>query len=76
VSQVIEVDETTITLEQLVPPIVTVAPETKLVPLIVTAVPPVSKPEDGEIPENVGVKIIPSDPTLISVQPGPPGNEL
>ena len=44
----IEVLLATITLLAAVPPNVTVAPETKFVPLIVTAVPPLLDPELGE----------------------------
>jgi hypothetical protein len=45
---------TTLTPVAAVPPMLTVAPETKLVPLMVTAVPPAVVPEVGETPETVG----------------------
>src|SRR6267378_1306854 len=45
---------TTVTPVALVPPIVTVAPLTKLVPVIVTLVPPAVGPEVGAIPLTVG----------------------
>jgi hypothetical protein len=54
VEQVIEVDETTVTESQAVPPIETVAPLANAVPVIVTRVPPVVGPDDGLIPEMVG----------------------
>ena len=50
----IEVLLDTLTLEAAAPPKDTVAPAAKLVPVIVTAVPPVSGPEDGETPVTVG----------------------
>jgi len=45
---------TTVTPVAAVPPKATVAPETKLVPVMVTLVPPVVGPEVGEIEETVG----------------------
>ena len=54
VMQVIEVDETTITDVHELPPIVTVAPEIKFVPVIVTEVPPAVVPEVGEMLVTVG----------------------
>lgn len=51
---VIEADETTTTLVAAVPPIATVAPVTKPVPVIVTASPPTSRPLDGAIDVIVG----------------------
>jgi len=54
VVQVIEVDETTTTDVHELPPIVTVAPATKLVPVIVTEVPPAVVPEVGEMLVTVG----------------------
>src|SRR5436190_10436427 len=51
---VIVVLVTTVTPVAAVPPIVTVAPETKLVPLMVTAVPPAVAPDDGAMPVTVG----------------------
>jgi hypothetical protein len=45
---------TTVTLVAAVPPIVTVAPASKFVPVIVTAVPPLVVPEFGEIALTVG----------------------
>jgi len=53
---VIDVLLTTVTLVAAVPPNVTVAPETKLVPVIVTAVPPLVEPELGEIVLIVGAE--------------------
>jgi len=44
----------TLTLVAADPPIVTDAPETKLVPVIVTEVPPVVGPDVGDMPETVG----------------------
>ena len=49
VTQVIEVAETTTTEVQAKPPMVTVAPSTKPVPVIVIDVPPVVTPVVGEI---------------------------
>ena len=46
---VIEVELFTPTFEAAVPPMVTVAPVTKLVPVIVTLVPPASGPEAGDM---------------------------
>jgi len=51
---VILVPLTTTTLVAAVPPIVTVAPAPKSVPVIVTAVPPFVVPEFGEIALTVG----------------------
>ena len=51
---VIEVGETTTTLVAKVPPMLTVAPVTKPVPVIVTLSPPTSRPLDGDIEEIVG----------------------
>jgi hypothetical protein len=52
--QVIEVDETTTTDVHELPPMVTVAPEIKFVPVIVTEVPPAVVPEFGEMLVTVG----------------------
>ena len=52
--QVIEVDDTTTTDVHELPPIVTVVPEMKFVPVIVTEVPPAVVPEDGEMLVTVG----------------------
>ncbi len=52
--QVIEVDDTTTTDVHELPPIVTVVPEIKFVPVIVTEVPPAVVPEDGEMLVTVG----------------------
>ena len=54
VMQVIEVDETTTTDVHELPPMVTVAPEMKFVPVIETEVPPAVVPEVGEILVTVG----------------------
>jgi hypothetical protein len=54
---VIEVDELNVTPVALVPPIRTVAPETKPVPVIVTVVPPSVDPLVGVIEINVGVDV-------------------
>ena len=54
VVQVIEVEETTTTDVHELPPMVTVAPVMKLVPVIVTEVPPAVVPEVGEILVTVG----------------------
>jgi hypothetical protein len=54
VVQVIEVEETTTTDVHELPPMVTVAPVMKLVPVIVTEVPPAVEPEVGEILVTVG----------------------
>jgi hypothetical protein len=54
VEQVILVLLPTLTLVQEVPPIATVAPERKLVPVSVTEVEPVISPVAGEILEIVG----------------------
>jgi hypothetical protein len=54
VVQVIEVEETTTTEVHELPPMVTVAPEMKLVPVIVIEVPPAVEPEVGEILVTVG----------------------
>ena len=51
---VIEVLLPTITLLAAVPPTVTVAPDRKPVPVMVTAVPPLTEPELGEIAVTVG----------------------
>src|SRR5829696_7562850 len=51
---VIEVELTTVTLVAAVPPKLTVAPDEKLVPVIVTDVPPLVLPEVGEIAVTVG----------------------
>jgi hypothetical protein len=51
---VIEVLLTTVTLVAAVPPKLTVAPETKLVPVIVTPVPPPADPESGDTDVTVG----------------------
>jgi hypothetical protein len=52
--QVIEVDETTTTDVHELPPMVTVAPDMKFVPVIVTDVPPAVVPEVGEMLVTVG----------------------
>lgn len=54
VVQVIEVDETTTTDVHDLPPMVTVAPDMKFVPVIVTDVPPAVVPEVGEMLVTVG----------------------
>jgi hypothetical protein len=54
VLQVKEVEEMNTTDVHALPPIVTVAPEIKLLPVMVTDVPPAPLPEFGEIPETVG----------------------
>jgi hypothetical protein len=54
VVQVIEVEDTTVTLVHAAPPTVTVAPERKLVPVIVIDVPPAAVPEVPETPDTVG----------------------
>ena len=54
VVQVIEVDDTTTTDVHELPPIVTVVPDMKFVPVIVTEVPPAVVPEDGEMLVTVG----------------------
>ena len=54
VIQVIEVDETTTTDVHGLPPIVTVVPDMKFVPVIVTEVPPAVVPEVGEMLVTVG----------------------
>jgi hypothetical protein len=54
---VIEVLLTTVTPDAAAPPIVTVAPDWKPVPLIVTAVPPLLGPLFGEIADTVGAGI-------------------
>ena len=54
VVQVIEVDETTTTDVHELPPMVTVAPDMKFVPVIVTDVPPAVVPEVGEMLVTVG----------------------
>ena len=51
---VIEVPLTTVTVLAAVPPTVTVAPDRKPVPVMVTAVPPLTDPELGEIAVTVG----------------------
>jgi hypothetical protein len=48
------VDDVTVTAVALAPPIVTVAPDTNPVPMIVTDVPPALDPAFGEIAEIVG----------------------
>ncbi len=48
---------TTVTLLAAVPPNVTVAPATKFVPVIVTAVPPLVDPELGETELIVGAEL-------------------
>ena len=54
VVQVIEVADTTVTLAHAAPPTVAVAPERKLVPVIVIAVPPALVPEVPETLDTVG----------------------
>jgi hypothetical protein len=54
---VIEVAETTWTPVAATPPIVTVAPAAKLVPVMVTLVPPASGPRVGEMAATVGAGI-------------------
>jgi hypothetical protein len=51
---VIEEAFTTLTFVAAAPPNVTVAPDTKLVPMMVTEVPPLVVPEFGETPVTVG----------------------
>ena len=55
--QVIDVAETTTTLVHALPPTVTVAPDTKLVPVIVIDVVPAVEPLTGEIDPIVGEEI-------------------
>ena len=55
--QVIDVAETTTTLVHGAPPTVTVAPDTKLVPVIVIDVVPAVEPLTGEIDPIVGEEI-------------------
>jgi hypothetical protein len=54
VVQVIDVDDTMVTLVQATPPTVTVAPDKKFVPVIVIAVPPAAVPEVGETLDTLG----------------------
>jgi hypothetical protein len=54
VTQVIDVGFTTVTDVQLAPPIDTVAPARKSLPVIVTAVPPLRLPADGEMADTEG----------------------
>jgi hypothetical protein len=54
---VIEVLLTNVTLVAAVPPKVTVAPEAKFVPVIVTSVPPLTDPELGETEVSVGFAV-------------------
>jgi hypothetical protein len=54
VLQVNEVEEAKTTDVHVLPPIVTVAPETKLLPVMVTDVPPAPLPEFGATPVTVG----------------------
>jgi hypothetical protein len=58
VTAVIMVEDTSTTLVAASPPIVTVAPETKLVPTIVMGVPPEGVPELGVTLEIVGPMIV------------------
>jgi hypothetical protein len=57
VTAVIELELPTTTLVAAVPPIVTVMPLTKPVPLMVIVAPPAVRPVVGEIPETVGAAI-------------------
>src|SRR3984893_9136160 len=61
---VIEVLLTTVTVLAAVPPTVTVAPERKPVPLMVTAVPPLTDPAPGEIAVTVGAGKLPLTDTV------------
>jgi hypothetical protein len=54
----------TVTDDAAVPPKVTVAPDVKLAPLIVTVVPPEIGPEDGEILLTTGVE----DPPMFALK--------
>jgi hypothetical protein len=54
VTHVIDVEETTTTLVQLCPAILTVAPALKPVPVRVIATPPVLTPEEGDTEANTG----------------------
>ena len=74
VTAVIEVELATTTLVAEVPPMVTVAPLTNPVPVIVIAVPPSVEPEEGEVVLIVGaetvlkLRTVPGDhipPTLV-----------
>ena len=58
VTAVIMVEDTTTTLVAGSPPMVTVAPTTKLVPVIVMGVPPEGMPELGLTLDTVGPKIV------------------
>ena len=49
---------TTVTPVAAVPPRLTVAPDKKPVPVIVTAVPPLTEPEAGEIELTVGAGLV------------------
>jgi hypothetical protein len=55
---VIDVLLTTLTLVAAVPPSVTVAPDKKPVPVIVTAVPPAVVPDAGEVALTVGAGLL------------------
>jgi hypothetical protein len=48
------VDETKVTEVHADPPMVTVAPETKSVPVIVIDVPPIAGPEEGDAEDTTG----------------------
>ncbi len=54
VVQVIDVDDTTVTLVHAAPPTVTVAPDKKFVPVIVIDVPPAAVPDVPETLDTVG----------------------
>jgi hypothetical protein len=54
----IDVDELTVTAVAVTVPNITVAPEAKLVPVMVTEVPPVVGPEVGLMPVTVGNAIM------------------
>jgi hypothetical protein len=65
-----EVELTTVTLVAAVPPMLTVAPLAKPVPVIVTDVPPLVLPEVGEIEVTVGALLLPTSKLSKMTLPG------
>ena len=57
---------TTVTPVAAVPPRLTVAPDKKPVPVIVTAVPPLTEPEVGEIDVTLGAGLPPEELNLVN----------
>ena len=76
VVHVIEVDETTTTLVRDEPPIVTVAPDAKPVPVIVIDVPPLTVPDELDTEPTTGGEVLIANACAPAMLLAPLGNDV